>query len=289
MKCYIYHSGGTPYVLDIIDELKKYIEVSTWPSECDLILSLQTGSHKELLQLHYTYPHIPFITYVWDCYEWIWEHSLGYDWHGYGEVVKISKEVWVPSGGQQLRVNQCWGIDLSKTKVIKAYARLFDYDMVEDHNYVCNPLREIPDRQLGWIEKACEELNIPYVHGGRKPGSTPKTWEDYKDFIGKSSFIVCPWYEASTGGMSLVEGYNLGKEILICNSPYMGAKDYFGDRANYFDPTYESLVESIKKMWNNRHKKSKYSLSDKMNFCKENHSIEIMAYNLYKAMIDVCN
>lgn len=289
MKCYIYHSGGTPYVLDLIDELKKYVDICTFPSECDMIISIQMGGYNELLQLHRAYPHIPFITYVWDCYEWIWEYDRNYDWRAYGEIVKISKQIWVPSSGQQLRVNQHWGVDLSKTRVIKAYARLFDFNNTIDNGYVCNPLREIPDRHLGWIEKACDQLSIPYIHGGRKRGSIGKSWDEYKEFIAQSSFIVCPWYEASTGGMSLIEGYNLGKEILICNSPYMGAKDYFGDRANYFDPTYESLVESIKKMWDNRYKKSKYSLSDKKIFCKENHSIEIMAYNLYKAMIDVCN
>lgn len=287
MKCYIYHSGGTPYVLDIIDELKNYIEVSTWPSECDLILSLQMGSHNELLELHYAYPHIPFITYVWDCYEWIWDHNRNYDWYGYGEVVKISKEVLVPSCGQQLRVNQHWGVDLSKIKIIKAYARLFDYPMIEDHNYVCNPLREIPDRQLGWIEKACEELNIPYVHGGRKSGSTAKIWEDYKDFIGKSSFIVCPWYEASTGGMSLVEGYNLGKEILICNSPYMGAKDYFGDRAHYYEPNYDSLVKSINHMWTNRNIINDDDLKERKDFCKREFSLETFCKNLINELRSV--
>jgi len=161
---------------------------------------------------------------------------------------------------------QHWQIPLEKSKSVPAYAQFFDYE-ISDEDYVCDPLRSIPDRHEGWVEKACNELNIPYNHGGRGKGSSGRTWDEYKKFIANSSFIICPWYEASTGGMSLMEGYNIGKEILICNSPYMGAKDYFGDRANYFEPTYDSMKTQIKALWEKR--PAGRSLEDKKEFCKQ--------------------
>jgi len=268
MKVFVYHTGHTGYVHNIIAAMKDHIEISSEPdASCDVFLSLQMGHHAELIRLKRSFPHVKFVTYVWDCYDWIWEQGRGYDWKGYGELCQVSDMVWVPSQGQVLRLKQHWGIE--KYDIVKCYAQFFDHDAVSDGGYVSNPLREIPDPQLGWIEKACTELDIPYEHGGRKQGQTGRTWDEYKDFIAKASFIVCPWYEASTGGMSLLEGYNLGKEVLICDSPYLGASDYFGYRANYFEPNYEDMKRMIGLMWSQRYTFPSKPLEDKQEFCKE--------------------
>ena len=286
MKIYIYHSGHTEYVQAIINEIaKEEIEVVNQPSrDCDLFLSLQMGDHTGLLAMHKQAPEIPFITYVWDCYEWIWTHARGYDWKGYGELCKMSDVVLVPSEGQRDRLLQHWDIPKTKSRVVPAYARLFDYDDVKDGGYVCDPLRTIPDRHNGWAERACTELSIPYQHGGRGKGSVGKSWDDYKKFIAHSSFIICPWYEASTGGMSLVEGYNLGKDVLICNSPYMGARDYFGERATYFQPDYNSFKNNLAVMWETRHLKEKVDLEDRQNFCFDEFSLDTIVDNLLEEL-----
>lgn len=268
LNLFVYHSGNTGYVKNIVRALSELATIHNQPSEkCDAFLSLQMGAYSDLIAIKKLFTNKPLITYVWDCYGWIFQHGRGYDWHSYGELCKVSDEVWVPSHGQTLRLKQHWGIEHSR--VIKCYAQFFDYDGVKDGNYVCNPLREIPDRQLGWIERACEELNIPYKNSGRGRGSTGRSWEEYKKFIAESSFIVCPYYEASTGGMSLLEGYNLGKEILICNTPYLGAKDYFGDRAFYFEPSYESLKQQVRDLWFSRSHFPVRTIDDKKQFCKE--------------------
>jgi hypothetical protein len=283
MKIWIWWTGNTPYVQTIIDEFgKQGHEVVNAPSaDCDALLSLQMGSHQDIIRLHSQVPHIPLYTYVWDCYEWIWDHGRGYDWAGYGELCKVSDRVFVPSEGQRQRLFQHWNIPLEKSESIPAYAQYFDYE-ISDEDYVCDPLRSIPDRHAGWVEKACNELGIPYNHGGRGKGGKQKSWDDYKKFIANSSFIICPWYEASTGGMSLMEGYNIGKEILICDSPYMGAKDYFGDRAHYFQPNYDSLKEQIKYMWATR--PTGPSIEDKKEFCK-GFSVESFVSNLIMGMM----
>lgn len=287
MKAFVYHTGHTGYVHRIIESMQKHMEVVGLPDQdCDVFLSLQMGNHQNLAALANAAPSIPFVTYVWDCYEWIFEHGRGYDWQGYGDLCKASKEVWVPSSGQVKRLSQHWSIPEEKTAIIKAYANLFDYETT-DKGYVCDPLRTIPDRHNGWAQKACEELGIPYNHGGRGQGSIGKTWDEYKEFIAGAKFLICPWYEASTGGMSLIEGYNLGKDVLICDSPYMGAKDYFGDRAYYFDPTYESFKKELLVMY---HKDSisppidQKSLADRKQFCEDNFSVETIGYNLFKEL-----
>lgn len=268
MKIFVYHSGSTPYVQTIIDALAEHVELAAKPDpSCDFFFSLQMGHTSELIRLRRSFPHVKFVTYVWDCYEWIWEHDRAYDWNGYGELCKVSDEVWVPSHGQVLRLKEHWGIE--KYDVVKCYAQYFDHDNVRDDGYICNPLREIPDRQVGWLEKAVAELGLPYVHGGRKRGQQGRTWDEYKDMIAGASLIVCPYYEASTGGMSLLEGYNLGKEILVCDTPYEGAKDYFGPRANYFEPTYESLVSQLQLLWDQRYTFPSRPLEDKQEFCQE--------------------
>jgi len=181
-----------------------------------------------------------------------------------------------------MRLYQHWSIPASQAMVVHAYAQLFEddyYKLTTDQGYVCDPLRSIPDAHAGWLKRVCNELEIPYKHGGNN-----RTWNDYKNFIKDCSFIVCPWYEASTGGMSLVEGYDIGKSMLICNSDYLGAKEYFGDRANYFEPNYESLKDSVLKLWNKRDKINQDSHSNR-EFCKL-FSVENFCNRLVAALED---
>lgn len=271
---YFYHSDSSDYIRNVYncfpkakDHFKK--------EDTDFILVMQMGKYQELVQIKRLNPQIPMYTYVWDCYEWIWKYPRGYDWHAYGEVIKESDHVFVPSEGQRLRLLQHWGIPFSKSSTVKAYAQFFDHP-TKRGDYVCNPLRDIPDKQNGWIEQICKELNIPYQHGGRAAGARAKTWEEYKDFIANARFIICPWYEASTGGMSLLEGYKLGKPVLICDSLYMGARDYFCDLAHYYNPDYKSMKEAVERVYHDGWKK--YNYVDRME--------EYTLYNFAKRLSD---
>lgn len=267
-KLFCYFTGAD-YVAKIIEALSAHFEIVQDANQADTVLALQMGAYSQLVNYKKTFPNKKLVTYVWDCYEWIWRSGEEKTWSAYGDVCKVSDLLLVPSTGQQLRLKEHWSIPLDKSRVVKAYAQYFESDNVEDRGYVCNPLREIPDRHLGWIEKACSELQIPYRHGGKKPGGTGMSWADYKEFISGASFIVCPWYEASTGGMSLLEGYNLGKEVLICDSPYLGAGEYFEDRANYFKPNYEDLKCRLKLLWGQKYTFPSRTLENKKEFCKQ--------------------
>lgn len=278
-KLFVFWTGAD-YVKRIVKALSQHFELVNDLTEADVVLSLQMGAYDQLIRFKKAYPNKKLVIYVWDCYNWIYLSDNTYDWDAYGRLCNASDLVLVPSNGQKLRLKQHWNIPPEKVFIVHAYAQYFDHDKVEDKGYVCNPLREISDPHLGWIERACKELDIPYRHGGRKRGQTGMSWDQYKDFIAGASFIVCPWYEASTGGMSLLEGYNLGKEVLICRSKFMGACEYFKERANYFDPKYDSLKRKVKILWDQRYTFPSRKLEDKKEFCK-NFTVESMAERLY--------
>jgi hypothetical protein len=272
MRMWVQWSGHTDYVARILQEFvnQGHTIYDKPNNDCDFFLSLQMGNFAACANLA-KISNIPYYNFVWDAYECL---PKGYDWDGCGQLCHAAKEVWTPSTGQSKRITEHWGVDPSKTYEIPAYGQFFEYDDVKDGNYVCDPLRLIPDRHEGWISKACSELGIPYKHGGRGRGQLGKSWEDYQKFIAEASFLVCPWWEMSTGGMSLYEGYNLGKEVLFCNSPYMGGKDWFGDRAHYFEPTYDSLKAKIKEMWDNKNTFPTRTREEKSKWVKENFSVQ---------------
>lgn len=215
--------------------------------DVDFLIGASVSVQSRIWALHKQFPKVPMINYNWDVYEWVWTHPRGrsYNWKMYGDLLRASLEVWCPSESVVLRNIDWYDIPREKSFILKTFVRLFDYDNVTDEGFVLNPLRQIPDRNHGWFEKACEELNLPY-----KSSNHQLSEEDFKKVVASCSFMVCPWYEASTGGLTLIEGYALGKPVLVSESPYMGARDYFGDRAFYFkEGDYENFKARIKELW----------------------------------------
>lgn len=218
--------------------------------EPDVIIGASVSVQKNIRRAHQRYPKVPMINYNWDIYEWVWTHPRGrsYDWKGYGELLKASHEVWCPSDSVVKRNWDWFKIKEDKSIVIKTFVRLFEYGgEVKDGRYVYNPLRSIPDRNLGWLRRACQELGIPLVESGHKLSES-----EFQKTILNCSFMVCEYYEASTGGLTLIEGHKYGKPVLVSDSPYMGAQDYFGDRAEYFKhDDYDSFKAKVKELWEN--------------------------------------
>ena len=214
--------------------------------DCDFLIGASHSQTHRIKAMHEMYPDIPMINYNWDMYEWIWKNSLGYDWPGYGELLKKSIEVWCPSEEVILRAEEFFNCGHNH-KVIKTFARLFDYDSeVRDGRYIYQPMRDYElDKNYGWLRKACSELNIPLIETHHKLSE-----RDFQKMIAECSFLVCDYHEASTGGLTLIEGYRLGKPVIVSDSKYMGARDYFGDRAIYFnDNSYEDFKQTIKETW----------------------------------------
>ena len=95
------------------------------------------------------------------------------------------------------------------------------------------------------LERACKELDLPLhmTHHNL-------TFLEYQKEIARCSFIVSPLYEMSTGGMSLLEAYYLGKPCLISDSPWHGGRDYVNTDVRYFyHKSYEDLKHTLQTLW----------------------------------------
>jgi len=242
------HSSNVEPWIPVFKKLGVEIIKNDISEDCDFILCAGQAQLSLMESFHHKYPNIPLINYVWDFYKTVWEYPGIYDWKKYLDYINISKIVWCPSEEVLIRLNE-EGVDTNICSIVKTWARLFEYsDSIVDGRYVLQPMRDyVGDKNFGWTRTACSELNIPLVE--------PKhllSESELQKTIANCSFICTEYHEASTGGLTLLEGYNLGKPVVISDSLYMGARDYFGDKAIYFeDDSYESFKNTIKRTWEN--------------------------------------
>lgn len=245
MKIAFYTVGGQ--ILDLMENELQYqgIELvrNSWDEECDFIYLSTVTSTQDFPK------NIPLIVYNWDQYGWHKEQS-GYKWDLFNELQHRCIEIWTPSNAVNLRIEEFLGLS-NKCYIIKSFARLFDYpkENIKDNRYVFQVVRDYKhDPNFEWAKKACQELNIPF----HMDDNHSKSEEDFQKMIAESTLLFCHYDEASTGGLTLIEGHRLGKPILVCDSPYMGAKDYFGNRATYFERNnYEDFKSKLKNMFDN--------------------------------------
>ncbi len=234
-----------------IDEFRNQdcqVVVNNLEADCDFLIG---ASHSQLNNINAQsakFPKIPIVNYNWDLYGWVDVSShAGYNWKGYGDLLARSAEIWCPSEEVILRTEEFFGLG-KKCHVIKTFARFFEYKEIKDLGYVYQTMRHYTkDKNFGWTKKACRELSIPFYESNHSLSEAA-----FQKVVASCRLMCNEYYEASTGGLTLLEGYRLGKPVIISNSPYMGAKDYFGDRAIYFDHNdYENFKKILKHTWEN--------------------------------------
>lgn len=239
--------------------------------DCDFIISTMPTGYFDLLRMfHEAFPEKPIIIYLWDLYKTIHQPPVKYDWRGHFDILNKATEIWCPSNEVIKRVGE-EGIDNSKCKLIKTWARFFDYDgEIVDKRYILQPLRAYPnDKNYGWLKRATQELGIPVFESKNKLSE-----EDFQKAIAECSFMCCEYHETSTGGLTLIEGYNLGKVSVVSDSPYEGVRDYLGDKAIYFnDNSYEDFKSVIKETWENT---PVLNIKECREFCKNHPSLDDM-------------
>lgn len=195
------------------------------------------------------YPNVPLFVYHWDLYKSIVEHPRPgeYDYLRWGSLLDKANEVWVPSDCTGRRANEWW--NTTNWHTIRSAVQTWEAPDTEDYGFALCCLREIPDPHFGLFEQACDDLEMPCRMTRHAMGR-----EEYEHTVAHCSFIVAPLYELSTGGLSLLEAYYLGKPALISDSEWNGAVDYLGDRAAYFESgNLEDLKISLQLMWAARH------------------------------------
>ncbi len=198
----------------------------------DFFFCGQFYCNQELLRGCSRFPHVPVVHYVWDLYPFQIEGIEAENeirkewWKDYTISIKSAREVWIPSGSVLPRIKQFACNE--DVHVIKSTVYTW-HEPVWDGGYVLDPLRKYPDRNRDAVKTACDRLGIKCVESRN---NLPFT--DFKKMVAGARLIVSAPYEASTGGLSLLEGHALGKQVLISNSDRNGAHEYFGWRAEYF-------------------------------------------------------
>jgi ribosomal protein S18 acetylase RimI-like enzyme len=192
---------------------------------------------------------IPIVHYNWDMYPFNidtppGENYYGDRWKQYIDELKSHCDlILVPSRCTIDRTHQYVGSHVP-VEVVRSSVRPFSQE-VWAGDFVLDAMRNYPDPNKGAVERACQELGIPYVFTNN---TTP--WEEYKRLVAGCRFIASAQYEASTGGLSALEAYYLGKPVLLSNSPRHGGRDYFGPRAAYFQwDKFEELKDEIQRLW----------------------------------------
>jgi hypothetical protein len=171
----------------------------------------------------------PLFVYNWDCYRWCWENPRPneYDYQTYyKKLLPHAREIWAPSACTIKQMEACWSLS---GRVIRCSVPYWDYANVRDDGYALCCLRPIPDPAWGVFEQCCDELGIPYKLPRHK-----LNYGEYQDVVAGCRFICAPLRELSTGGLSIVEAYYLGKPVLLSDSEWNGGRDYMAEHAEYF-------------------------------------------------------
>lgn len=194
-----------------------------------------------------SYPNLKVFHYSWDIYPFqlqglespypYWSEW----WKQYVEDCRACEEVFIPSLSCEARMQDYCG---RKGFLVYAPAHTWE-EPVWQGNYVLDCVRKYPDPNRNAVAESCERLNIPCVESRNR-----LSWDEYKRTVAGCRFMASAQYEASTGGLSLLEGYALGKPVLVSDSSYHGGKEYFGPRCSTFtwgEPA--SLDNMISNLW----------------------------------------
>lgn len=229
----------------VIQEIEKLGHSVTplYDETCDIFYCASIDRMKDIWRAKNQSPTTPLVVYCWDYYKWVHEGKAPVyrDWGQYRDLLYSADLILAPSKGQQLRLKEL--LDLS-SQVIHTAVNV-KKSKPTDGRFVLDPVRDYPEENLGWVEKACKELDIPYVHPEHRLSE-----EDFEAMVASCSFMTCAYREASTGGLTLIEGLYNGKPSLVSDSPYMGGLDYLGTYAKTFKfDSYDDLKARIWDMW----------------------------------------
>ena len=251
---------------------KGHIVTKECNGDYDIILNGSIFNMDKAIEMQMRFPRIPMVNYCWDLYKWAYEDTKSYlNWSKYAAFLRKSQAVLVPSKAQQLRLKEMLEID---SVVVETSINTYEHE-VSDERFVLDPVRHYPEENKGWVEKACEELGIKCIHSEHQ-----FSLEDFRKLVHSCTFMTCAYREASTGGLSLMEGLWNGKPSLVSNSPYMGANDYIGPFGRYFQyDDYNDLKDKIWRMFNHP---PKIDVADARKYIQANFSHEVMADKIIK-------
>ncbi len=237
----------------------------------DAILNFSAFNVGDAIEISNKFPNVPVVNYVWDYYKFAHEGKHWFNWTPYVNFLAESDLLIAPSKGQQLRLKELLNLE---SEVVLTGIKVTDME-AKDGGYVLDHMRWYPEENKDWIVNACAELNIPCVHSEHQYSD-----EAFKELVANATFLACGYQEASTGGLTLVEGLWNGKTALLSNSPYMGGKDYMQDFATYFQwDDYNDCKAKLQEMWL---KRPRINVKEAREFISKTSSFDVMADQMIK-------
>lgn len=224
---------------------------------------------------------IPVIHYCWDLYPFqlIKREDTTEDYHNrwieYTDWLRSARGIIAPSVSAAKRIGET--VPDIPISVVRSSVRVFDTEVISPGEYILDPVRKYPDPNNYAVENACRDLGLPLVQSMNR-----LSWSEFKKTVGGCRFLVSAQYEASTGGLSTLEGYALGKPVLLSDSEYHGGRDYFGGRATYFrwdDPS--DLKDKLTQLWDSP---TVLDRDDCLSWVEENYSNKAMAQGIAEAI-----
>lgn len=253
--------------------IKQGHEVSnTCDDKTDIIYCASIVKADKAIDLKNSFPKAKLVQYCWDYYKWAHDGKhQGFNWGRYAQQLAQSDLIIVPSDGQKLRLKELLNLD---SEVVETSIHTYEH-AVSDKKFVLDPVRFYPEENKTWVIDACRELGIHVIHSEHQ-----FTEEQFRDLVHSCTFMTCGYREASTGGLTLMEGLWNGKPSLVSNSPYMGASNYLGKFGRYFQyDDYEDLKKQVKDMWDNP---PKIDVEEARQYMQEKFTHDIMAKRISK-------
>lgn len=178
------------------------------------------------------FPNVPTIHYNWDLYPFQLIERPDYQranpdlWSPYLDELKTCRDIWVPS---KCTVDRTREFTDCHSVVIKSSIRPWE-NLVEvgDDGFAVDVMRKYPDPNRDAAKEACSTVGVPLIETCNE-----LPWDYFKKVICRCRFMISAQFEASTGGLTLLEGLWHGKPSLLSNSPRHGAVDYFGQRSKW--------------------------------------------------------
>jgi hypothetical protein len=192
------------------------------------------------------------VHYNWDLYPWMLMNDRTLNWKEYLEDLKTCLGIVVPNTGTAVRTKEYTGRGCST--VVRAPVQTWEPPADPPRAcpwssgfYVLDVMRDYkwdPNRHLA--EEVCKAARIPLVRT-----LTTRPWDEFRWLVANARLLLSCYEEASTGGLTLLEGYAHGVQCILNDHPMMGAQEYFGERGLYFnhkDPV-NSLTSILKARW----------------------------------------
>lgn len=194
------------------------------------------------------YRHLPSVWYCWDLYPWKVEGTGDKTSDNYERVSRAWLHEWMRDADRAAAIvvpSRCTADRVCRylaegipVHTVKAPVHLWERppgrpspreiygQLLRPGRYAVDVMRKYEDPFADACRQACDRAGVPCLEMNHGLG-----WDDFRWAVANAGLLVSAVSEASTGGLTLLEGYAHGVPVLMSDSRWHGGRDYFGDQA----------------------------------------------------------